>query len=193
MEQQLNEQQPYVGPETDTFHANGHKYIIYKSLNIARYREYERLQVMAGFGAEYSTLFNGMKKAYSELNTMKAADASVTLFNLMEGTARKMNKSQNTMLLMCTLFINREGEDLTKWTEPEANEKIADWEAAGLDIQGFFRLYLRWARNFEGGLLSDLSTTSGIVQEENGSLTDNPQRDYFQTSSEVPTFSGSNS
>lgn len=145
---------------------------------------------MSGFGAEYTTLFNGMKKAYSELNTMKAADASVTLFNLMEGTARKLNKHQNTFLLMCTLFVNREGEDLTRWTEPEANEKIADWEAEGLDIQGFFHLYLHWARNFEGGLLSDSLTTSDPMQEESENLTDYQTSGYSPTLSDLPTFSG---
>lgn len=180
---------PYVGPETDSFEAGGKKYIVHKSLNITRYREYERLQVIAGFGAEYTTLFNGMKKAYAELNTMKAADASVTLYNLMEGVTRKINKHNSPVLLMCSLFINTADEDLTKWSEPAANEKIADWEAAGFDMQGFFHLYLRWAQTFEVGLLSGLSTTSEIPESELQNQLF-PEDNSSPTYSEAPTFSG---
>ena len=42
------------------------------------------------------------------------------------------------MLLFCTLFINREDEDITVWDERLAMAKIEDWKKAGLSMSLFF-------------------------------------------------------
>lgn len=180
-----------VGPETDTFEAGEKKYIVYKSISLARYREYERLKFIAGFGADYQTLFGVMKSAYEDLQTLKAADASVKLHNAMSGLARKIDKHQDPVLLMCTLFINTENEDLSKWSEPLANEKITDWEGAGYDVQGFFHLYMRWMPTFEAGFLLDSPTISEEA-ESSAQPVEYSEENSSRTFSETPIFTGSN-
>lgn len=137
-----------LDPNANSFHANGHKYLIHGSLSIARYREFERLQVIAGFGADYQTLYQRVSKAYGEINQMKAADAAVTLNSVLEGLNRPLSGQEPPMLMLCSLFIAREEEELSRWTESEAIEKIRDWELEGYDTGDFFNLALRSVRLF---------------------------------------------
>jgi hypothetical protein len=74
--------------------------------------------------------------------------ASVTLHGLMEGEARILNSRPNPALLICALFIAREGEDLALWVEAEQLEKIEDWRREGYDMACFFDLAALLRRGF---------------------------------------------
>jgi hypothetical protein len=137
-----------IAPDANSFEANGHKYIIHPSLGIERFRHFERLQVIAGFGADYATLYKRVAGAYDQINKMRVGDASVQMNAILEGSKRPIEGRQHPLLLICTLFIAREGDDLTAWNEAEATERINDWAEAGYDVGDFFALVSKQARQF---------------------------------------------
>lgn len=146
--------------ETNAFDAGGVKFIVHPSLPIGPYRHYQRLQVVIGFGGDYAAIYKGVEKAYSQINTMKVADAAVTLNGLLEGVGRKKQNLPDPFLLMCSLFIRREGANLAEWSEAEAAEDIALWEQEGIDVAAFFLSAKRLATGFANGLQADSPNTS---------------------------------
>jgi hypothetical protein len=143
----------------NSFEASEIKYLILPSLTIERFRQFEKLQITLGWNADYQTLATGIRKAYDSLQTMKVADASVTLSNLLGGIARKTDGREHEVLLLCSLFVVREGENISEWSETEATEKIADWKRGGYDVADFFDLAWRLVKDFTARL-SDGSTNS---------------------------------
>lgn len=140
----------------NSFEANGKKYLIHNSLSAERFKKFEELQVVSEFGYDYAGIYAQITKAYDALNKMKVADAGVMLHNLMNGASRGANKQEHPVLLMATLFIFTEDEDLKVWDETRAAEKIADWNAELYDITDFFRLALRLFKGFMSDWRQDI-------------------------------------
>jgi len=115
---------------------------------------------MVGYGGDYAHIYKGLEKAYTQLNTMKVADAAVTLNGLLEGVARKKQQLPDPLLLLCSLFIRREGANIAEWSEAEAAEDIALWEADGYDIASFFLSAKSLVAAFANGLQPDSPSTS---------------------------------
>lgn len=147
-------------PETNAFEAGGIKFVVHPSLAIGPYRHFQRLQLMVGYGGDYAHIYKGLEKAYTQLNTMKVADAAVTLNGLLEGVARKKQQLPDPLLLLCSLFIRREGANIAEWSEAEAAEDIALWEADGYDIASFFLSAKSLVAAFANGLQPDSPSTS---------------------------------
>lgn len=124
--------------EQGWFEANGVKYIVENSLSTGRFKDYEKLQHHIGFGVDFQSAFNTMKDVYEMLNKQKFADCAVKIHNYINGISQKLDDRVNPAFYMCTLFMNREGEDLTKWDEELAKRKIEDWHKEGYDVQDFF-------------------------------------------------------
>lgn len=156
-------EQKRIALTDNSFEAGGRKFIIYSSLNIERYRMLEELQVRAQYGQNYAQLNNGFLKVVELINKGKQFEANVALHNMMQGTARALNKQHNPMLLIATLFCCEEGEDRTEWTEEAANEKISLWSKEGLLVEDFFGLSLRLCRHYQQDLFKDLES---ILEEE---------------------------
>jgi len=150
--------------EANSFEAGGMKYLIHQSLTLARYKKFQELQVIAGFGADYSTLYKDVEKAYKCLNSGKVADAAVAMYKILEGTARPINAQEGAMMLICTLFMAPTGTDLAHWSEAEATEHIRAWEEAGYLAEDFFGLALRLVRNFRQILAND--SQNGLAEAE---------------------------
>ena len=145
-----------ISPETNAFPAMGVNFIVHSSIGVGPFRHFQRLQLMVGFGGDYAHVYKGLEKAYTQLNTMKVADAAVTLNGLLEGVGRKKQQLPDPLLLLCSLFIRREGADLSTWTEAEAAEDIALWEADGYDVASFFLS----AKSLVGAFASGLQPAS---------------------------------
>lgn len=122
----------------NSFTANGHKYLVHGTLSLGRYKEYEKLQAQISWGVDFEKQYKDLRRAWELLNQMKPAEAAVWINNMMSGVARVIENREHPALLLCTLFICREGEDLTTWDETTANEKIADWKAEGFEMESFF-------------------------------------------------------
>ena len=141
----IRQTQKRIEPDANSFEAGGIKYIIHPTLTLARYKKFQELQVIAGFGADYSTLYSDVKKAYLLHNQGKFADVAVLLNKILE----------DALMLICTLFIAPSGADLSKWSEAEAAEQIRAWEAEGYLAEDFFALALRLVRHFRQNLAGD--------------------------------------
>ena len=120
------------------FFANGKKYIIESDLSIERFVEYQILEKEAGFGITFEDFFNNLENVYNSLNENKIADASVKLYNLMNGVA-DMKKREPMLLRMATLFINEESEDRATITADRMSAKIEDWKKEYF-VESFFVL-----------------------------------------------------
>lgn len=151
----IRQTQKRIHPDANSLDAGGVKYIIHPTLTLARYKKFQELQVIAGFGADYSTLYSDVKKAYLLHNQGKFADVAVLLNKILEATARPINAQEDALMLICTLFIAPSGADLSKWSEAEAAEQIRAWEAEGYLAEDFFALALRLVRHFRQNLAGD--------------------------------------
>lgn len=149
---ELNLDQPY-------FEANGKKYTISKNLSVERWRQFEDLQALVGFGRSYEEIFNIVKQAYEKLQPPKVADASVLLHNLLTGVKEKLEKRHHPALLICTLFVNHEDEDIRIYDEEIMNKKIQDWQEEGYSIDSFFQLAWNLVPGFIETYSEDLKNT----------------------------------
>jgi hypothetical protein len=151
-------------PEHRTFVANGNTYTIgtaEDSLTIARYKEYEKLQLEFNFDATFESVASVLKQASKDINDItlgKSPNKSIihvfaqlqTLLEKFPKAGESLSYSRaNFALLLCTLFINRTGEDLTKWNREAAQEKINDWIAEGYGLHGFFLLVIDFLRQLK--------------------------------------------
>jgi hypothetical protein len=90
-----------------------------------------------------------------------------------KGVVNSTQERNNIALMLCTLFIVREDEDLTTWNEEEANDKVKDWNKAGYDVNDFLLLALSSVQGFsaafnaisEGAKENPLATQLGASLE----------------------------
>jgi hypothetical protein len=66
------------------------------------------------------------------------ADVSVTLYNILTGTAM-IEEKDAPALRLCALFINEKDEDTTVFDEKRMKEKIDCW-SKDLEVSPFFHL-----------------------------------------------------
>lgn len=142
----------------NSFEAGGRRYIIHSTLNIAFYRVLEELQVRARFGASFAQLHRGFENVVALINKGKRFEADIAFSNLMQGTAREVNKQQDPLILICTLFCWPDGEPRTTWDEETANETVKIWSEEGLPVDDFLLLGLQFIRHYQRDLLQDTPT-----------------------------------
>ena len=130
----------------NSFTANGRKYLIqYDQISVGRYMIYEKKSVELGFGVSYFDIFDTIKQIEQSLTSgndvMKGIDKAVVLArNQMAAIAEQGNEAIPRQLVYCTLFCNREDEDLTSWNMNLALDKIEDWKKEGIVASDFFQL-----------------------------------------------------
>jgi hypothetical protein len=124
-----------------SFVANGVKYVVHSSLSIERYTMFEEFGLVFGTGSPFKQVFDTLLNAMKMLNAhpVRLADLSILLNKTLTNVAHLENK-ETYALQMCTLFVNREGEDIGTWSPETAFAKIADWKAEGIDARFFLRL-----------------------------------------------------
>lgn len=132
----------------DKFNANGKVYTIRTTLTIERFEEFEQLQGEVGFGVDFLNLFKSMRKGYDYLNDGQPADAAVVMYNVMHGIKKHLDRRVNEVLMLCTLFICREGEDVTRYDEALCFDKINDWKREGITMDNFFSLAFNLVNGF---------------------------------------------
>jgi hypothetical protein len=138
------------------FKANGRKYTIRSAtegISIERFNQYEMLSLALGFGANFQALLTNLNNAIAMANA--CALGKETFVNLVlqldamkKGVVNSTQERNNIALMLCTLFIVREDEDLTTWNEEEANDKVKDWNKAGYDVNDFLLLALSSVQGF---------------------------------------------
>lgn len=134
--------------QLDRFKANGHNYVVRSRLGLARFEVFDESHPEITFGLGFEQLYNNLNACFDLLNKAKPADAAVRIHNMMNGIATNLEKRENPVLKICTLFICREDEDLTTYDEALAKQKIEDWRIEGIDSEHFFSLAFNSVRNF---------------------------------------------
>ena len=148
----------------DNFIANGNKYLVRTSLTITRFEEFEKLQAQVGYGVSFKQLYANLNKAFQELNAMKPADATITIYNMINGVKQNLNMRENEVLLLCGLFICREDEDLTKYDPAYVSAKIEDWRKEGISMDNFFTIAFTLTSGFIPNLKDGLKNISQKVK-----------------------------
>lgn len=149
-----------------TFVANGNRYVITDKISIERWKEYEKLQMRLTYGVNFEQLNDNLKKAFSLLNKSQPEPlkAGIILHNIMSGIKDADDESRvHPGLLMCTLVMNKEGEDVSTFDEQVAMDKIKDWREEGLDILSFFSWALNSIKGFRGTYLSYIQAQAELL------------------------------
>jgi hypothetical protein len=128
--------------------ANGVIYKIKYSLTVERWKCFEKLQNHFAFGLAFSEIEKKISDAITLANSGKAIDAWYKIYDLREGIAYRLEDREHPTLLMLSLFIVTDDEDLTSWTEEDQKKKISDWNKEGYDINDFFQLASNLVKNF---------------------------------------------
>ena len=151
------------------FVANGKKYHITKKLCIERWRHFEDLQALVGFGRSFDDLFNAFKEIWNFLDDKggaKTASAAIICHNAMTGIKTKMEERYHPALLICALFINGEGENEKIYDDEVIKNKIEDWQTEGYDINDFFQLAWNLVPSFIEAYKDDTVNTLSRTKEE---------------------------
>jgi hypothetical protein len=129
------------------FETSAHKYSFKTWLTFDEWREFENYEFQTGTGATFDSVFRGLKSTYDSMNEKKFADTAVHIHNLIVGIKEKMEKRWHPALILCTLFIIRDGDDDRVWSEKLALEYIEDWKKE-YEVSGFFTLAVGLVRGF---------------------------------------------
>ena len=138
------------------FMANGKKYLIRSAdegVGIDRFTMFEKLSIPAGFARSFQAIFEALIKAEKLANGVLTKDNTFTdlayhLKTVTQGIQDKTEERYNICFYICTLFIVLPEENLSNWSEREADEKIEDWKKEGLDANDFLSLALGGIRGF---------------------------------------------
>lgn len=133
----------------DSFTANGKTYFIRDTMTIERFMQWEKLQNHYAYGLTFQQIHDKVEQSIAFANKGKGVEAWNILFNLKEGIAYRLEDRIHPALMMCSLFMVTENEDLTKWDEVLAKTKVEDWKAEGIAMNDFFQ----FASNFTNGFI----------------------------------------
>lgn len=144
------------------FEANGIRYTIRtadEGTTIERWSQYEKMSLVVGYDANFQAMYQNLTQAMELCNGVVTKENNFTdlvmhLNAMQEGVVSAANSRYNQAMYLCSLFIVRDDEDLTTWSEAEAEAKIADWNAEGYDVQDFLWLALSGLRGFESAYKS---------------------------------------
>lgn len=146
---------------TITFEAGGRIYHVERTgaLSVIRDRYLERFTIWAALARNGEAFRKEVRKAYDVLNSGKVADTSVILDNILRGSVDADSKS-HPVLYICTLFINRNGEDRAEFSMELAEDKIRDWGRINRDF--FFTSAVDWLNAIGENLNEAMQTFSAI-------------------------------
>lgn len=146
---------------TKDFTANGKRYIIETSISRKRWAFYLRESVNLAFGQTVEEIFNAFLEIYNITNEegFRRGDVAVICRDAMKGIEMIANRDKETVVRLCTLFINEENEDRRTINEDMIAQKIEDWDEAGVDMNSFFQFALAFIPNFKSLYEASLELT----------------------------------
>lgn len=143
------------GKIAQQFKANGMQYHIvsHTAIGIKRWSEFEKMSIALGFGSSFNELYESVQKAMKVINSdgqyaQRRIEATLILNSVLQAIKKSSEQRFNISLMVATLFIVRDGEDMRVWTKEDAEKKIADWNAEGYSEQDFFLLSVNLVRGF---------------------------------------------
>lgn len=144
--QERQKETPYDGsylielPQyTKEFEANGTRYRVVENVGLWRFLLLEQFGIEFTFTGGIPQIFKQAQATREAMQKVLWVDAALANEQILNGLAR-IDEKQSYALQVCSLFINRDGEDLRKWSQELADDKISDWNEAGIDA-GFFLIF----------------------------------------------------
>lgn len=145
-----------------SFMANGNEYFIERSsISMARFIEYEKIQIELGYGVSFSQIYEHVKDIYEMCNKMEFANIAVRSYKILEGI-KKFEERSIPALTLCALFINTKDEDRRVISKDIIDRKLDDWDKEGLDITPFFQLAIASLQGFLPAYKKAIQTLSVI-------------------------------
>lgn len=142
------------------FVANGKTYHVSDSMPAQRYWMYQKMRMELLVGANYGKIYESYDTILSLINRfVRGEDTLSELFVYIDSVKKGMSdldKKHPIELYLCTLFVNRNGEDTSKWSPDLAKEKIEDWNEEKINTSFFLNLAIGSLSN----LLQDYNTDS---------------------------------
>ncbi len=138
------------------FIANGNKYTIRSAddgIGIMRFSQLQKMGSVVGYDATFDNQF----KNWGELENIILSDEPISSIKkksllhisaVRDGLLEATKSKYQYAFYLCTLFIVREGEDLSTWSNSEAEAKINDWNIEQIHEQDFLSLALVTIPNF---------------------------------------------
>lgn len=127
--------------------ANGNKYWIQDSVSVGRYGRYLKGQHILTYGA---TVEDHLKFVDFVITQLSGPLTGMTVHKILQNAFNVKDRYKNFIhddtdewLRFATLFINKEGEDISVYDEKVMQSKMQDWKAEGFDMQDFFLLCAR--------------------------------------------------
>lgn len=127
------------------FLANGTKYTILspeEGISLKRWNSYEQMSISFGFNKTFQAIYNFMTKVLHE--SYKFNDPSLMkdflakrIHAFLDGVIEIGEQRYSMAHWMCTLFIVKEGEDLTTYVKEEQEKKLDDWNTE-YKVEDFF-------------------------------------------------------
>lgn len=147
--------------ENGEFVANGKKYFLEPQISLERFKAMSQYEIEISFATSFKKLWKDLNDLRAMLNKAEFVDSAVKLRDIMEGLHR-VNDARNhhPILWYCTLILNTEDEDRRAVDEKVMNDKIKDWEEAGIPISSFFELVLHTVNGLPGSLRDVILSTS---------------------------------
>jgi hypothetical protein len=138
------------------FSTKNHKYRVIRPgepIGIARYLEYERLQIPTGLGTSFAEITDAIKRVETLLGSdgplaEVRTEAILTLNSLRRGIIDLSRSRYSKALYMATIFIYRDGDNPKIWEMERATDYLNDWQEAGLSEQDFFMFSLAMVKGF---------------------------------------------
>lgn len=160
------------------FEANGNKYRILDpttdGITIDRYTKFQQMSLVAGYNTTFAGFTKNIDRASEIVNNIvrgknELTDLILHLAGMKRGIVDAMNNRFDLTFAFCTIFIVREKEDLTSYDEGLAEEKVADWNAEGYDVQDFFllsRVMIESYKSIRSAAKQELITAKIIAASE---------------------------
>ena len=142
---------PDTGRWQNVFETKKHTYRIISPSDGVSLRRYTKLRQSlsvvlndANFSDQIQNI-NTAQKLVDQIATTKegVVKLSVVLENMKQGII-KSDRNWHFSAYAATLFIIRDGEDVSTYDESIAEEKIADWNEANINASDFFFCCLLW-------------------------------------------------
>jgi hypothetical protein len=151
------------------FEANGTKYAILpmdKVFNFGRQLAYQNFELAFALNQTPQEIADRFVKQYeNQIRLMQATGSDWVkmqdenlrdCLNSVDSMKGEHSRRLPSAYFICSLFICKEGEDLSQWSWDDALEKVDDWTKENLNPWDFFTLALRSSKNSMEILNEDL-------------------------------------
>lgn len=131
-----------------TFKANGNTYIVRtqkEGIGILRYSMFQNFTSVWAFEADAGSQMKAWQDMVAKLDDFLRGKASLSeVYAIARSATDGLNRTRATdyryVFWLATLFVVREGEDMTTYIEEDQQKKIDDWNAEGYNEQDFDEL-----------------------------------------------------